>query len=710
MDLRAFPINPEYTSINDDPYNEFFIPCFSNSNEYRRYGGFFSSKNLALCAEGIQEFLKNKGTMKLVLTPTFTAEDIDAIKKGILNKEKKIEDLWITEIDSIKDKFQKDHIRALSWMINQDPPLLEIKMAIAKDTVGNLLDRDSAQKLGLADMSVGIFQDEKGNAISFRGVIKSGIINDEYVDIVVHKSWIPSQQEFVAVDYEKFSKLWDESVDYLDSDSKNRFEIIELSKAIKDKLLDIKPATISELNLQKLPKLRDYQTQARDGWIQHGSRGIFEMATGTGKTFCAISCIKEMQQMKPGLFVVIVCPTQPLIKQWGEELQKWNYSSINTLTTKSNWKKNIQRIIRDYEYGISPKNDITIIITTYAMYSKPDFLSEIDKIKKPLMLIADEVHSAGSSSTRVGLLEKYEFRLGLSATPSRYFDTEGTSFLMSYFAPRISCEQCNVHGSIIYSLTLKDAIPKFLTEYCYYPYYVDLTDDELATYRIITKKLAIEYGKKPNERRLDVLERFLFQRAKIIKNAENKLTVFSSIIDENKNLNYCIVYCAPSQNVGDDQIKRAQAILNKVPISNYIIRSKDVSLEERAAVLDKLESGLLKAVLAIQILDEGIDIPPLKNAILMSSTGNPKQFIQRRGRILRRWNGTYPDNTKKEFATIYDIFVIPFLNVDIDPEYFAIERNIVSKELERHEEMSKISKNPEYGLEKIRQIKAKYRI
>ena len=142
MNLKSFPILPGYSSVANDPYHDFFVPCFFNSNFYCRYGGFFTSKNLALCAEGISEFLKNDGKMQLVLSPLFTKEDAEAIKKGITNRDKKIKDNWIKGFEKLKEKFEKDHVRALSWMLAQDPPKLEIKLAIYKDVNGNNIDNE----------------------------------------------------------------------------------------------------------------------------------------------------------------------------------------------------------------------------------------------------------------------------------------------------------------------------------------------------------------------------------------------------------------------------------------------------------------------------------------------------------------------------------------------------------------------------------------
>jgi len=711
MDLRTFLINPRYSSITDNPYHDFFVPCFSNSNFYCRYGGFFSSKNLALCAEGIEEFLKNEGKMQLVLAPLFSKDDVEAIKKGILNKQKKVEDEWIKNLDSIKEKFERDHVRALSWMLASDPPRLEIKLAIFKDAEGNILDEESLRQSGKGEMSIGVFHDENGNAISFDGIIKPGVgEEDEHIDIIVHKNWI--HREHVDSDFDKFRNYWEESDLLIEEKSPKDFEILELPNAIKQKLLDLKPKSIEELELKKIPKLRKHQKKAKLAWIRHEGRGIFEMATGTGKTFTAIGCLKDLHQKNPGLFTIIACPTQNLVSQWERELKKWDYTSISTLKGRTDWLPRLQKIINDYKYGIIPKKNIVIIVTTYATFSKKEFINTMLKIENPILLIADEVHSTGAPSIQNALLENYKFRLGLSATPERYFDDEGTKILSDYFKPIIECNNCHGNDATIFKMDIQDAIKQeILVPYYYYPHYVDLTEDELTQYKEITKKLHPQLGKKPEERNDELLTILLNKRASIIKNAENKISEFERIVNENKNLDYCLIYCAPSKTgFPNSQISRAQSILNKIPIQNSIIKSDLTNLKEREKILSQIESGLLKCALAINILDEGIDIPPLRIAVVLASTGNPKQFIQRRGRILRTWPGTYLDGSTKEWAVIYDIFVIPYLNRPLDTAYAETEKNIVKKELIRHKEMAQISLNPEYGKERIDEIKKHYSI
>ena len=710
LTLKSFPILTGYSSITNDLYHEFFIPSFLNSNFYCRYGGFFTLKNLVLCAEGIGEFLNNNGTMQLVLSPLLTKDDVNAIKKGLVNRDARIKDNWIKSFDQLEEKFEKDHMRALSWMLMQDPPQLEIKLAIFKDSQGKILDNETLRSSGKADLSIGIFHDKEGNSISFSGIIKPSLNNqDEYVDIIVHKNWIDN--EHVDSDFKKFLNYWDEP-SVLDSKEKiNNFEIIDLPKALKEKFLELKPEFLDELDLKHVPKLRKYQKDAQNSWISHGCRGIFEMATGTGKTFTAIGCLKEIQKKNPEMFVVVACPTQNLVSQWYRELKKWDFEPITTLNGKVDWRTKITKIINNHNYGIKTNHDIAIIVTTYATFLKKEFIELVKKNSKPSVLIADEVHTAGAQSTQDAMLPEYQFRLGLSATPQRYFDDDGSQFLIDYFKPTKECNDCH-DDSTIFKMDIADAIKnKILVSYYYYPHYVSLTEDELIQYSVITQKLQPELHKKPRDQNKQLLAILLNKRANIIKNAENKIVEFKKIIEKNKKLKYALIYCAPSKTDNQQsQMNQVQKILNTIPIPNSIIKSDLTNLKEREKILEQVQTGTLNCALAINILDEGIDIPPLQTAIILASTGNPKQFVQRRGRILRNWSGRYPDGTSKKYAVIHDIFVIPRMNTSPDYEYQKFEQNIIKKELSRHLEMSEISLNPEYGKEKINDIKNSYKI
>ncbi|MFI5405720.1 MAG: DEAD/DEAH box helicase family protein [Nitrososphaerales archaeon] len=406
MSLRKILIKSDYDSYTDDVYHDFYSRILSRSNNYYRLGGFFSSERLAYCSEGLEEFIKNNGNMKLVLTPRFTEEDLKAIQNGILRPEEFIDRTWIREFDMIKDKFQSDHVRALAWMIANR--LLEIRIALIKDQAGNLLSDIRIKNEGILGEQVGIVHDEEGNSLSFRGIINSIDIEK----LRTFKGWIEGQKEYVNNDYQLFQQFWDfESENLIETGNSKRYmSTIPLTTAVRDKFLSLSPKSADQIKLIKLPKLFDYQKKAVTNWLSNNRRGIFEMATGTGKTFTAIGCIKAIEK-ENDLAVVIVCPYINLVSQWKSELDKWGYTSIDTLSSKKKWLSQLISKIMDLTYGIN--GEPVIIITTYDTFSTKQFINMIKGTTASILLIADEVHSAGSDERRFGLIENYKYRLGL---------------------------------------------------------------------------------------------------------------------------------------------------------------------------------------------------------------------------------------------------------------------------------------------------------
>ena len=388
------------------------------------------------------------------------------------------------------------------------------------------------------------FFDQQGRSVSFSGIIKAGLDDEESIDITVHKNWL--HKEHVDRAYLKFRGLWEEA-DYLfaESEDVNNLEVVALPQAAKQKLLDLKPDSLEEIETKKEPKLFPHQKPAKDSWIKHGGRGIFAMATGTGKTITAIHCIKEILRTNEKLFVVIACPTKTLVNQWSKVLkQQFDLDSNNSLKGHTDWKKKLQKIINNNELG-RESNNIEIFVTTYATNGKPEFRSMIEQIGTTKMFVGDEVHSVGSETYSKGLLEQYQYRLGLSATPERYFDDAGSLLISEFFKPQVDCNNCH-EKSTVYEIDMKEAIDKkYLVPYMYYPKFVDLTEEELLDYKDITRKLTPELSKPKAEQNQEILTILLNARARILKSAVKKLDAFKEILETSrKNFEYCLVYCA----------------------------------------------------------------------------------------------------------------------------------------------------------------------
>lgn len=395
-------------------------------------------------------------------------------------------------------------------------------------------------------------------------------------------------------------------------------------------------------------KLRDYQIEAIESWFNNDCNGIFEMATGTGKTFTALSCFEKLLNTKESLFTVIACPQSHLIDQWIDEIKKFYDESIVVASSKNHkWKEDLGELIINFYLGITEN---AVVLTTHKSLSSEFFLEKIHEVSVEKLLIVDEVHGIGSQKQMRGLDDSYDYRLGLSATPSRYFDDIGTEIINDFF------------GGVVFEFDLTRALTEFnpdtgktyLTPYIYKPIVVNLNDEELEEYRDLSAKIARLFASNNSYDFEDSLNGVLFKRQNIINNAEEKYDAFRNILKERPNIDKLIVYCSPQQ------IDKVQEILNEEGVSpqhrftqkQSATKKKNETFSERGFLLKKFKDGTYKALVAIKCLDEGVDVPSAENAIILSSTSNPREHVQRRGRILRNAPG-------KKKATIYDILVFP---------------------------------------------------
>lgn len=706
MNLKDLDLRKTYDSDSDDILRDFYIPVLSNSIKYRRLAGFFSSTSLAVAARGISRFIANSGHMELICGAKLSKADAEAIKEAHENPVAIIERFFFENLEDLENEFIRDHVQALGWMIANKK--LDIKISIVYNEEGCPLDEKTVEKQGIFHQKVGIFEDAADNTVSFSGSTNESAMGwlKNIEEFKVFCSWIESEKEYLTADKKRFEKFWNGIA--------NRVEVIEIPIAIKEKLIEIAPKDIEDLNLEKwlkkveapkkTIKLWEHQTQAITNWQNNDRKGIFEMATGTGKTFAALGCLKKVLEEKKKLVIVITCPYGHLVKQWLDDISEFGISCDTIIADSSNygWKDKLMDNILDIKNEVSEK---LIVLTTHVTFSMDDFVKIIRKANVKLFLIADEVHWVGAPERKRGLIDNYYLKLGLSATPKRWFDLEGTEELFNYF------------GGTVFEFPLKKAINTinpdtgrtFLVPYEYKPYFIELTDNELNEYERETEKIAKAYYRsKDKEERDKWFSLLLIKRQKIIKNAVNKFKAFKEILDDIEEIKDCLVYCSPQQ------IDEVQDILNSYKREN-IIQHKFTNKEgvvpedryggisEREFLLQQLAEGKYHVLVAIKCLDEGVDVPPVKTAIILASTGNPRQYVQRRGRILRRFPG-------KEKAVIYDLIVVPTFYGSVDLDFLELEKKILKKELKRYKEFAYIAINAVECLNKIEDLEDKYNI
>lgn len=705
MVLKDLDLKKAYDSDMDDILNDFYVPVLSNSVRYKRLAGFFSSNALAISARGFAKFIFNGGCMQLICGAKLNKLDIEAIKNAYEKPEEVIERIMLKDLECLEDEFTRDHVRALGWMVANKR--LEIKVAIGIDKNDSPLDENSIEKQGIFHQKVGILEDIEGNMLAFSGSENESASGwqGNIEEFKVFRRWINDERPYFEADFDKFRRFWNGTA--------RRTLVIDIPTAVKEMLIQIAPENIVDLKLErwhgkkvksgKAVKLWEHQNQAITSWLNNRKKGIFEMATGTGKTFAALGCLKKIMEDKDRLITVIACPYDHLIKQWIDDIREIGilYQVVIADSSNPGWKDELADCLLDINNRISEK---LIVLTTHATFPAEDFIKIIRISNEEKFVIVDEVHGIGAPERRYGLIEDYHFRLGLSATSKRWFDIEGTERLFEYF------------GNTVFEFSLKDAIEMinpstgetYLVPYEYKPYFIELTDAELEKYDVETKKIAKAYHRAKNDEEREKWFSFLcFKRQEIIKNAVNKCKAFREILRDmgEDKIKYCLVYCSPEQiDVIQDLLNEKNIIQHKFTLNEGTIPKEDFNgLSEREFLLRKFAEGTYQILVAIKCLDEGVDVPPARTAIILASTGNPREWIQRRGRILRRFPG-------KEKAIIYDVIVVPYLSGAVDDDLLDLERKILQKELRRYREFASIAINSLECLNKIYMVEKKFKV
>lgn len=700
MPFKDLKIKYSYSSERDDILNSFYVPVLKESVEYKRVGGYFSSTSFYLAARGISQFVVNGGHMQLIINVQLSSEDYEQIDKSLRTPEEIIEHMVLEDLKAIQETCVKDHVAILGWMIANG--FLDIKVGYIKNPItGN----------DILHQKVGILKDLNENIITFSGSNNESaggwLLNSEKFKVFC--SWEPGTQEYIKQDLEDFQELW------LNISPKTG--VIPFPEAAKQNLISISPKNEKELNniLQAIEKqqqskpdqkiiLHEYQNEAIKSWFTNDCKGLLEMATGTGKTYTAIGALKELYKKEDRLITIISCPFLHLLPQWEKSLQDSNVILPKVLASSNDpkWKENLQEKLLDVRLK---RLDKFIILTTHDTVSSENFRKIMLEVTSPILLIGDEVHGMGSTNRLNSLLPNYKYRLGLSATPTRYFDDVGTQELFEFF------------NKTVYSFDLHKAINKinpltgesYLTPYEYYPIFVDLSDEEFDKYIQLSTEISRLYSRKnKSEKEESYIEYKLRQRADIIKNAESKYEAFAKLLKrlkENNRIKRTLVYCSPQQIQHiQEAIRDEKKILQHKFTSNEDAikkQSKFGGLTEREYLLKNFDDGIYDILVAIKCLDEGVDIPSTRTAILMCSTGNPKEYIQRRGRVLRRFPG-------KEKAIIYDFVIIPDIGgKGIVNEY---ETKIIQSQFQRIEEFTKESLNSSEISRELFKIKLRYKI
>jgi DNA phosphorothioation system restriction enzyme len=439
-------------------------------------------------------------------------------------------------------------------------------------------------------------------------------------------------------------------------------------------------------------RLRKYQHQAVANWLENKGRGTLKMATGSGKTIISLAIAQELYQQIGLQVLLIVCPTQHLVSQWSRECLKFNLQPITAMMRVDNWQGELSNQLYNLQNNLqSSAQSFLTIITTNSTLISDGFQSQLKYFPAKTLIIGDEAHNLGSSAIASYLPRNIGLRLALSATPERQYDELGTEALLNYFGTILQPE-----------FTLADAIKQgALARYLYYPVFVKLTATETLAYAQLTKRIGWTLNKNPSFQDNDTLTSLLNKRSRLIATAENKLTCLEELMASRLNTSHTIFYCGDG-HLDDDtrQIDAVTHLLGKELGYRVNTYTTDTSLEERERLRRQFESGELQGLIAIRCLDEGVDIPAIKTAIILASSSNPRQFIQRRGRILR-------PHPSKQRATLFDTIVIP---PNLDRETWEVEKNLLRKELRRFLTFAELADNVEEATTQLLKLQEEYKL
>lgn len=700
---------------------EFYLNALCNSTQWDLLLGYFSSAAINVLSLGFATFIHNGGILRLVINNVLSKEDREAIK--LANTFDQDMPFDLSDIEKLKrslDQYDRHFFECIAWLIGNNR--IQIKIIAPKEGAG------------ISHYKSGQFYDGT-NAIYFHGscnMTAYGLLKN-LEEINITTSWDNSLSEKqITCHSNRFESIFKgeaSHVRYLELDQtitaiKDQFGDKEINELIiqEQELISLKK-NIFENNSRVLKVIskvnniiskkaieprfpftkgaRPYQIQAYANWCKNNYKGLFAMATGTGKTITSLNCLLEEYKKVNAYRAIIVVPTVALVNQWKKECEKFNFRKTYLINSKTKWNNDVSALKTEY---LINKMVSFILIVTYASFVKQKFQSILRGLPSDTLFIADEAHYLGSKNVSNTLINfELQKRIGLSATPDRKYDDVGNAIINKFF---------NSLSSYTFTYSMEEAIKNgVLCQYRYYPHIVYLTSEEQEEYNAISKALAKLFNSESEGSFFDnpLVQMKLLERKRIIHKAKNKLAVFKRILEEEfvcrGNLKYTLVY-VPEGNLNSDNDEEFGDIYQNTDIFEeeddderiidvYTRTVRDIDERiivgqytsrtyNRELLLKQFEIGEMDVLTSMKCLDEGVDIPRAELAIFCASTGNPRQFVQRRGRVLR-------NHEDKSRATIHDLVVVPITN--IESETYEVEKNMLRKELERVINFSSLSSN-----------------
>jgi len=666
--LRKLQLQTSYTSEIDDIYADFFVPSLSACVSYQRAVGYFSLAVLLNTPTALSQIIERDGKVELIFGKLVSAADFEAIQHSSLDPWEGTEvPSFEAMIDEQKGSLLEYRIRMLAWLFKAGR--LEMKVAIRPE--------------GLFHQKIGILRDRFGDAVSFSGSMNETIsaLDPRYnsEEITVFKSWKEGQGEYVQNHQRIFDTLWsgytgsstivasipealEAGLNFVSEQFPEKPTIEAENEKVRELFLYRSGALRSRPGVPecfngKPFEMRDHQMAAIRSWASNSYNGILELATGAGKTVTALYAATRLIEQNEGMALVVAVPYQDLADQWCRELAIFNIHALQCYGSRADWEHEFKSYLNRNRGQQKEFLAIVVVNKTLKTEHFQDLASQLDPSR--LIFIGDECHHHSSEGYVEKMLPGSKFRIGLSATPFHYLDEERNDRLRA------------IYDRSVFTYTLADAVrDRVLTPYEYHPIPVELTLPESAEYLELSDQIARLFvqskgskDKQANQR----LTSLLMRRSRLIGSAANKLPALDNLLEEQKRVDpYSLFYCGDGrtqiepddldddpEGVDDISVKQRHAVSQLLAARG--VRVSPFTSEEnrlqRREILRRFKEGETEALVAIRCLDEGIDVPACRTAYLLASSRNPRQFVQRRGRILRRSEG-------KEFAKIYDFVVV----------------------------------------------------
>ena len=644
MSLQDLEVKRSYINQGEDSaLNRLIGPGLREAISYKRSVGFFSSSVFKLLLSSLSVFVNNKGKIQLIVSPNLSGDDITAIQAGYEKKEHILCGRFLAEFEMEIKTFDEETLNILSELVARG--ILDIKVASVKNELGMYHDK------------LGILTDKEGNSIVYYGSANATIngLQNNYEKVRVVRSWIGGEGDSVKDEIAEFDRLWNNTNEFVD--------VFCFTDAVKKCILNV--VEEKKRNAKKEPiELYDYQKEAIDAWIKNQYKGFYVMATGTGKTWTAIYSAKELTS-KHNSLIVIAAPYIHLVKQWEEDVKKAfpEASIVMIYGNSENWYARARHLMIGHKYN---ENKQIIFITTIKSFYSEKFIRTLAMANMNRLLIVDEAHRFTRRPDWIR--DSFQYMLGLSATPLNGKNNAQGIELVNYF------------GGQVINLPIEQALKrKFLVPYYYKPIFVDTTEKEEQKFLKLSSQMAACYvnGVLVDQEKFVRLVR---DRLRIIAMAESKQTQIDKLLSAVKQKDHFVVYCGDGRlyDSDEDEIRHIQFVkrhLDQMGIkTSQFTASED--MDRRMELVDMFNKDEISSMVAIRCLDEGINIPSIKSALILASNDDYREFVQRRGRILRK----YKD---KSFATIYDAVVLPSLAT---PKMAVIE-------LRRYYEYAKLAIN-----------------